>query len=183
MAEKISGDEFWDGVEAEELETLIETLRQESFSASRLQISPAPAPRSAGICKEITVREIKNAGITAFNPWLCWKPAWCIRKTVILGGLNEGTWPRLPDPGPWLNRPMRDIFGMQQPELSIGQEAHDFVQAFGAPHVFLTWARRDGMDPAIPSRWILRLQTILKAAGYKLEDMPFRTLAGVGGAA
>ena len=93
-------------------------------------------------------------------------------QTVILGGLNEGTWPRLPDPGPWLNRPMRDVFGMQQPELRIGQEAHDFVQAFGAPQVFLTWARRDGMDPAIPSRWILRLQTILKAAGHKPEDMP-----------
>ena len=50
--------------------------------------------------------------------------------------------------------------------------AHDFVQAFGAPQVFLTWARRDGMEPAIPSRWILRLQTILKAAGHKPEDMP-----------
>jgi ATP-dependent helicase/nuclease subunit B len=96
-------------------------------------------------------------------------------QTVILGGLNEGTWPRLPDPGPWLNRPMRDTFGMQQPELRIGQEAHDFVQAFGAPQVFLTWARRDGMDPAIPSRWILRLQTILKAAEHKLEDMPSET--------
>jgi ATP-dependent helicase/nuclease subunit B len=93
-------------------------------------------------------------------------------ESIILGGLNEGTWPRLPDPGPWLNRPMRDVFGMQQPERNIGQSAHDFVQAFGAPHVFLTWARRDGMDPAIPSRWILRLQTILKAAGYRLEEMP-----------
>src|SRR6185295_17489992 len=38
--------------------------------------------------------------------------------------------------------------------------------------VFLTWARRDGMDPAMPSRWVLRLQTILKAAGHKLEGMP-----------
>ena len=105
--------------------------------------------------------------------------SWCLLEarlvhpqTVILGGLNEGTWPRLPDPGPWLNRPMRDVFGMQQPELRIGQEAHDSVQAFGAPQVFLTWARRDGMDPAIPSRWILRLQTILKAAGHRPEHMP-----------
>ncbi len=64
---------------------------------------------------------------------------------------------------------MRDAFGMQQPERNIGQSAHDFVQAFGADEVFLTWARRDGMDPAIPSRWILRLQTILKAAATSPE--------------
>ena len=26
---------------------------------------------------------------------------------VILAGLNDGTWPQLPDPDPWLNRQMR----------------------------------------------------------------------------
>ena len=84
---------------------------------------------------------------------------------VILGGLNEGRWPAQPDPGPWLNRPMRKIFGMQQPERDIGVSAHDFTQALGYNKVYLTCAQRLEGSPQTPSRWILRLQTVLKGAG------------------
>ena len=167
VAEKIAGSEFWDGPEAEELETLVEGLRQESFRLPLCSFARAAAIVRQHLQK-IPVHESKDASTRLSILGLL--EARLIRpRAVILGGLNEGTWPRLPDPGPWLNRPMRDVFGMQQPERSIGQEAHDFVQAFGAEKVFLTWARRDGMDPAIPSRWILRLQTILKAVGHKLD--------------
>lgn len=86
---------------------------------------------------------------------------------VLLAGLNEGTWPAVPDAGPWLNRPMRNLLGMQQPERDIGQTAHDFVQALGAPEVKLVWSRRIGDAPAIPSRWVLRLQMLLKTAGLE----------------
>ena len=167
---KIAGNELWDGPEAEELETLVEILRQESPRLPICSFERASATIRRHL-QRIPVRDIRNAG-TRLSILGLLEARLVHPQTVILGGLNEGAWPRLPDPGPWLNRPMRDTFGMQQPELRIGQEAHDFVQAFGAPQVFLTWARRDGMDPAIPSRWILRLQTILKAAGHKLEDMP-----------
>lgn len=170
VAENISGDGFWNGPEAEELETLVESLRQESSRLPMLDFARASAVIRRYL-QRVPVREIKNGG-TRLSILGLLEARLVHPQTVILGGLNEGTWPRLPDPGPWLNRPMRDTFGMQQPELRIGQEAHDFVQAFGAPQVFLTWARRDGMDPAIPSRWILRLQTILKAVGHKPEDMP-----------
>jgi ATP-dependent helicase/nuclease subunit B len=170
VAERISGDGFWDGVEAEELETLIESFRQESRRLPICSFARASATIRRHL-QRIPVREIKNAG-TRLSILGLLEARLVHPESIILGGLNEGIWPRLPDPGPWLNRPMRDVFGMQQPERNIGQSAHDFVQAFGAPHVFLTWARRDGMDPAIPSRWILRLQTILKAAGHRPEDMP-----------
>ncbi len=170
VAEKISGDRFWDGPEAEELETLVESLRLESLRLPICSFERASATIRRQL-QRIPVRDIRNAG-TRLSVLGSLEARLVHPQTVILGGLNEGTWPRLPDPGPWLNRPMRNTFGMQQPELRIGQEAHDFVQAFGAPQVFLTWARRDGMDPAIPSRWILRLQTILKAAGHKHEATP-----------
>lgn len=87
---------------------------------------------------------------------------------LILGGLNEGIWPSQPDPGPWLNRPMRHIFGMQQPEREIGVSAHDFVQALGYETVYLTFAQRIGGSPQIPSRWILRLQTMLEGANLEI---------------
>lgn len=84
---------------------------------------------------------------------------------VILGALNEGKWPAQADPGPWLNRSMRTIFGMQQPEREIGVSAHDFTQGFGHAKVYLTWSRRIEGAPQIASRWILRLQTVIKVAG------------------
>jgi ATP-dependent helicase/nuclease subunit B len=84
-----------------------------------------------------------------------------------MAGLNEGVWPGPADCGPWINRPMRDILGMKQPESQIGQTAHDFVQAFGNAHVKLVWSRRIGDSPATPSRWIHRLQMILDTAGLK----------------
>ena len=167
VAEKIAGDGFWNGPEAEELESLIEMLQQESFRLPLCSFAHAAAIVRPHLQK-IPVRESKNA-TTRLSIFGLLEARLIRPRIIILGGLNEGTWPRLPDPGPWLNRPMRDVFGMQQPERNIGQSAHDFVQAFGAEKVFLIWARRDGMDPAIPSRWILRLQTILKAAGHRLD--------------
>lgn len=84
---------------------------------------------------------------------------------VILGGLNEGTWP--PDPGadPWMSRPMRRDFGLPSPERMVGLSAHDFTHACGAPEVFLTRAERVDGTPTVPSRWLLRLETVLRAVG------------------
>jgi ATP-dependent helicase/nuclease subunit B len=82
---------------------------------------------------------------------------------VIMGGLTEGSWPAQPDPGPWINRPMRDTLGLTPPERSIGLTAHDFAQGFGAPELVLTWSKRVKDQPVVASRWILRLKMILEA--------------------
>jgi ATP-dependent helicase/nuclease subunit B len=86
---------------------------------------------------------------------------------VILGGLNEGTWPPQPHADPWLSRPMRAALGLPSPERRIGLTAHDFVQACGAPQVVLTRATRVDGTPTVASRWLLRLDTLLRASGYK----------------
>jgi ATP-dependent helicase/nuclease subunit B len=84
---------------------------------------------------------------------------------VVLGALNEGTWPAPADPGPWLNRPMRAKLGLPQPEERIGHAAHDLVQLFGAERVYLTRAEKVDGNPTVPSRWLLRLQAVLGALG------------------
>ena len=84
---------------------------------------------------------------------------------MILGGLNEGAWPADPAEDPWMSRPMRKSFGIAPPERRIGQAAHDFVQATGAPEVVLTRAQRARGAPTLPSRWLLRLDAVLRAAG------------------
>lgn len=83
---------------------------------------------------------------------------------VILGGLNEGNWPRNPDPDPWLSRPMQDAFGLPLPERRIGLSAHDFAMAACAPEVLLTRSEKSGGSPTVPSRWLARLHAVSMAA-------------------
>lgn len=82
---------------------------------------------------------------------------------MILGGLNEGVWPNPPTADPWMSRPMRADFGLPPLDRQIGQSAQDFVQAASAPEVFLTRSLRSGGAPTVPSRWLLRLNAVLKS--------------------
>lgn len=84
---------------------------------------------------------------------------------VILGSLNEGTWPKASDPGPWLNRPMREALGLPSPEEKIGQAAHDFATLLAAPEVILTRAEKKDGVPTVPSRWLLRIEALLRGMG------------------
>jgi ATP-dependent helicase/nuclease subunit B len=79
---------------------------------------------------------------------------------LVLGGLNEGTWPALPAPDPWLAPRLRAELGLPSLERRIGLAAHDFASALGAPRVLVTRARRDARAPAIASRFWLRLDAM-----------------------
>lgn len=87
---------------------------------------------------------------------------------MILGSLNDGTWPEAADPGPWLNRPMREKLGLPSPEEKIGYAAHDFTSFLGASRVYLTRAQKIDGVPTVASRWLMRLQALL--AGMGLAD-------------
>ena len=80
---------------------------------------------------------------------------------VILGGLNEGSWPEAAKPDPWLNRQLRHQAGLLLPERRIGLSAHDFQQAVAAPEVWITRATRTDEADAVPSRWVNRLCNLL----------------------
>jgi ATP-dependent helicase/nuclease subunit B len=79
---------------------------------------------------------------------------------VILAGLVEGVWPPEPRNDPWLNRPMRQQLGLDLPERRIGLSAHDFVQAFGAPDVMLSYAGKREGAPTVVSRFVQRLAAV-----------------------
>ncbi|WP_299950059.1 double-strand break repair protein AddB [uncultured Ruegeria sp.] len=81
---------------------------------------------------------------------------------LILGGLNEGSWPEAPAPDPWLNRQMRNAAGLLLPERRIGLSAHDFQQAAGAAEVVLTRATRSDDAETVPSRWLNRITNLLQ---------------------
>jgi ATP-dependent helicase/nuclease subunit B len=83
---------------------------------------------------------------------------------TILGGLNEGVWPAEAETDPWLNRPQRKSLGLPLPDRRIGLAAHDFAQGLAFGSVHLTWSKKIGSQPAVPSRWVLRLTALLEAA-------------------
>ena len=79
---------------------------------------------------------------------------------MILGGLNEGVWPQLPTPDPWLAPRIRHELGLPSLERRIGLAAHGFAGALGGRQVLVTRARRDSRSPAIASRFWLRLEAM-----------------------
>ena len=85
---------------------------------------------------------------------------------VILGGLNEGIWPRLPGADPWLSRGMRRALGLPSPERRIGLSAHDFQQAMGA--------RAGRADPRHPRRRGADRRLALAAAAREPAARPRR---------
>lgn len=80
---------------------------------------------------------------------------------VILGGLNDGTWPAQPPPDPWLNRAMRKEAGLLLPERRIGLSAHDYQQAAAAQRVVLSRSKRGAEAETVPSRWLNRLVNLM----------------------
>jgi ATP-dependent helicase/nuclease subunit B len=90
---------------------------------------------------------------------------------VILGGLNEGSWPGPAAHDAWMSRQMRREFNIAMPERAVGIAAHDFAQACSAPEAALTRATRSEGAPTVPSRWLLRLDAVLRAAGLETVTM------------
>jgi ATP-dependent helicase/nuclease subunit B len=88
---------------------------------------------------------------------------------VVLGSLNEGTWPETTETGAWLNRPMREELGLPSPEEEIGRAAHDFVSLLGAKALYLTRAEKADGVPTVPSRWLMRVTALL--GGMDLADL------------
>lgn len=79
---------------------------------------------------------------------------------MVLGGLNEGTWPAQTSNDAFLTRSMKAEIGLDPPERRIGLAAHDFQMAMGNRRVLLTRAIRAGGAPAVASRWLQRLETL-----------------------
>ncbi|MCX7302749.1 MAG: double-strand break repair protein AddB [Hyphomicrobiales bacterium] len=107
-------------------------------------------------------------------------------ETLVIGGLNEGSWPRRAEADRFMSRPMKSGLDLEPPERRIGQAAHDFVMAMGTKRVILTRSARSGEAPAVASRWLQRLTTFagaqaaqaMRARGASLLDWASRIDAG-----
>jgi len=79
---------------------------------------------------------------------------------LICSGLNEGTWPQIAQPDPWLAPAIRRHLKLPTLDRNIGLSAHDLATALGAQEVLLTRARRDRSGPTVASRFLLRIKAL-----------------------
>src|SRR5262249_6070041 len=117
-----------------------------------------------GLAEDVTVR-LRAPTHPRIFIWEPYESRLQHTDVVVLGSLNEGTWPQAADPGPWLNRPMRQALGLPAPEERIGDAAHIFTSLIGASQAYLTRAAKIDGVPTVPSRWILRLQALTRGIG------------------
>ncbi|WP_375665133.1 double-strand break repair protein AddB [Bartonella sp. TT121SHDZB] len=87
--------------------------------------------------------------------------------TVVIGGLNEGSWPISTRNDAFLSRPMKMMLTLEPPEQRIGLSAHDFQWAMGMDKVVMSRALRVDHVPSLPSRWLQRLETVVGQQVWK----------------
>ena len=172
VAEALAADEagasdgLWAGPGGEAASAFFAGLMDETIRHPELAAEDYP-----GFYRALVAREVVRLGQPLHPRLFIWGPREArllSADVLVLGGLNEGVWPRIAEPDPWLSRPMRARLGLSAPEARIGLAAHDFCQLFAGREVYLTRAAKVDGVPSVPSRWLMRLATLL--AGLGLED-------------
>ncbi len=150
---------LWDGAAGTEARRCIDELQREApHGATFTPAEYAPFLRAVLARHEVRDPVRPHSGVMI---WGTLEARVQGADLVILGGLNEGTWPELPPPDAWLSRDMRHRAGLPVPERRIGLSAHDFQQAIGASEVILSRSLRSDDAQTVASRWLNRLTNLL----------------------
>lgn len=164
-AQVLCGDALWSGPAGRAASELLADLEAEA-DAGPASVEPASlAPLLKTLMDEAAVRP-PQGGHPRLAIYGLIEARLQTADLMILGGLNEGTWPGQPAPDPWLAPRIRAELGLPGLDRRIGVSAHDLAGALGAPQALITRARRDASQPAIASRFWLRLQAL---AGERFE--------------
>jgi ATP-dependent helicase/nuclease subunit B len=158
-SEALAGDRGWRGSDGRMAAELLAELQADE-SASRL---PVTAEDAVPVLRDLLTRFSVRPAYGGHPRVLIWgllEARLQQADLVILGGLNEGSWPALPAPDPWLAPKIRSNLGLPGLDYRIGLSAHDFASALGAREVLITRARREGRSPTVASRFWLRLDAI-----------------------
>jgi ATP-dependent helicase/nuclease subunit B len=158
-ATALAGDAAWSRPAGRAAAALLGTLEEHAGEGPATMV-PATLPAVLGeLLATVAVRPPQGGHPRVFI-WGLIEARLQQADLMILGGLNEGVWPSLPAPDPWLAPAVRKTLGLPGLERRIGAEAEQFAAALGAPDVLITRARRDARAPAVPSRFWLRLEAM-----------------------
>jgi ATP-dependent helicase/nuclease subunit B len=158
-AESLAGDRGWRGQDGRMAAELLAEL-QASEQAHRIAVAPEEAATLlSDLLESRSVRPAYGGHPRVFI-WGLLEARLQQADLMILGGLNEGVWPALPTPDPWLAPKIRANLKLPGLEYRIGLSAHDFSSALGAREVLITRAKRDARSPTVASRFLLRLNAL-----------------------
>jgi ATP-dependent helicase/nuclease subunit B len=158
-ATSLAGDAVWAGQAGRALADLVGDLEAGAEDGPK-QVDPTSLPALLRqLMEEIAIRP-GYGGHPRVAIWGLLEAKLQSADLMILGGLNEGVWPQIPSPDPWLAPRIRRELGLPSLERRIGLSAHDLAGALGAPEVLLTRAARDARSPTIASRFWLRIEAM-----------------------
>ena len=167
-AEWLAGDAVWAGPAGRMLAELFDQWALARGAGPAL-VDPADFPAMLGqLLGQASVRP-PYGGHPRLFIWGLLEARLQRADLMILGGLDEGRWPAATQPDPWLAPGIRRLLGLAAPERQQGMAAHDFAGALGAGEIVVTRAERSGGDPAVASRFWLRLAAL---AGELPEPAP-----------
>jgi ATP-dependent helicase/nuclease subunit B len=158
-ASALSGDRAWSGADGRIAAELVAELEATSDAASLMLDEQEWVPLLRDLLDACSVRP-SYGGHPRIFIWGLLEARLQHADLTILGGLNEGVWPSIPAPDPWLAPKIRSVLGLPGLEFRTGLAAHDFASALGAPRVLITRARRDSKSPTVASRLWLRLMAM-----------------------
>jgi ATP-dependent helicase/nuclease subunit B len=158
-AELLAGEELWARPAGRAAAELFTTLETYAADGPRQMDAASIGPVLTDLMAGIAVRP-PQGGHPRISIWGLIEARLQQADLTILAGLNEGTWPALPTPDPWLAPRIRAELGLPGLEARIGLAAHSFAGALGASQVLITRARRDARGPAVASRFWRRLEAL-----------------------
>ena len=156
-AQQLAGDRAWSRSEGRAAAELM--MRVQALESGLAVTAEDAVPILRQLLDEVRIRPTYGGHPRVFI-WGLLEARLQQADLMILAGLNEGVWPALPEPDPWLAPKIRSNLGLPGLEFRIGLSAHDFASALGAPQVLITRARRDSRSPTVASRLWLRLQAM-----------------------
>ncbi|MET0247346.1 MAG: double-strand break repair protein AddB [Sphingomonas sp.] len=165
VAQALGGDTLWGRADGRAAANLLDALEREAAAGPPRADPASLAPMLRTLMDEEAVRP-PQGGHPRLSILGLIEARLQTADLMILAGLNEGVWPGLPAPDPWLAPRIRADLELPGLERRIGLSAHDLAGALGAPQVLLTRARRDASAPTIASRFWLR---ILALAGDQID--------------
>jgi ATP-dependent helicase/nuclease subunit B len=155
----LAGDALWVGAAGRALAELFAAIERHVAELPGLIDAAEVAAVLRALMADVAVRPAQGGHPRLFI-WGMIEARLQRADRMILAGLNEGQWPQLPTPDPWLPPMIRRRLGLAGLDRQTGIAAHDFAAALGAPQVIVTRSQREGTAPTVPSRLRLRMDAL-----------------------
>ncbi|MFL1780363.1 putative AddB-like helicase and PD-(D/E)XK nuclease superfamily domain-containing protein [Candidatus Hepatincolaceae symbiont of Richtersius coronifer] len=160
-------NDLWSYQEGKELSLCLGTLLEDCQNIGKVSVSEYLGILQSYLANQ-TVRQVYNRH-PRLHIYGTFQSSLIHHDLMIISNLNEQIIPYIATSNPWINNYIMHQLGFLPKEHNIGLQAEVFCQILGAPEVILSRAEKEKGSLTTPSRWLLKLQTLLKY--YKISEL------------